>query len=130
MLCYNELRQKVKSKGGITYMTYAKSLLAVLVTGIYAVVAALTDNTISTVEWISVGIALSGAAAVFTAPNVPHAKFTKSVLAVITAVLTFFVTAVVDGVSTSEWLQVLIIAAGAIGVYAVPNKTVDNVEVA
>ncbi len=111
-------------------MTYAKSLLAVLVTGIYAVVAALTDNTISTVEWISVGIALSGAAAVFTAPNVPHAKFTKSVLAVITAVLTFFVTAVVDGVSTSEWLQVLIIAAGAIGVYAVPNKTVDNVEVA
>lgn len=107
-------------------MAYAKSLLAVLVTGIYAVVAALTDNTITTVEWISVGIALAGAAAVFTAPNVPGAKFTKGVLAVITAVLTFFATAVADGVSTSEWLQVLIIAAGALGVVAVPNKKTDG----
>lgn len=103
-------------------MAYAKSLLAVLVTGVYAIVAALTDNSISTVEWINVGIALAGAAAVFTAPNVPGAKATKAVLAVITAVLAFFVTAVVDGVSTSEWLQVLIIAAGALGVYAVPNR--------
>jgi hypothetical protein len=111
-----------KSKGGITYMAYAKSLLAVLVAGIYAIVAALTDNTITNVEWINVGIAVAGAAAVFTAPNVPGAKTTKFVLAVITAVLTFFTTAVADGVTTSEWLQVLIIAAGALGVYAVPNK--------
>jgi len=103
-------------------MAYAKSLLAVLVTAITAIVAALTDNVITNVEWINVGIAAAGAAAVFAAPNVPGARYTKAVLAVITAVLTFFVTAVTDGISAAEWMQVLVIAAGAIGVYAVPNK--------
>lgn len=108
-------------------MAYAKFLLAVLVTAISATVAALTDGTVSTVEWINVGIATAGAAAVFTAPNVPGSKYTKAVLAVITAILTFFVTAVTDGVSTAEWLQVLVIAAGAVGVYAVPNKPTTTI---
>jgi hypothetical protein len=111
-----------KCKGGITYMAYAKSLLAVLVTAITAIVAAMTDNVITDVEWINVGLAAAGAAAVFAAPNVPGARYTKGILAVITAVLTFFVGAVTDGVSTAEWLQVLVIAAGAVGVIAVPNK--------
>jgi phosphate/sulfate permease len=111
-----------ESKGGITYMAYAKSLLAVLVTVISAVVAAMTDNAVSTTEWINVAIAGVGAAAVFAAPNVPGSRYTKAVLAVLTAVLTFIVTVVTDGITTAEWLQVLVIAAGAIGVYAVPNK--------
>jgi hypothetical protein len=103
-------------------MAYAKSLLAVIVTAITAIVAAMTDNVITDVEWINVGLAAAGAAAVFAAPNVPGAKYTKGILAVIVAVLTFFVGAVTDGISTAEWLQVLVIAAGAIGVIAVPNK--------
>jgi hypothetical protein len=103
-------------------MAYAKSLLAVLVTAITAIVAALTDNTITTVEWINVALAAGAAAAVFTAPNVPGARYTKGILAVIMAVLTFFVSAVTDGISTAEWLQSLIVAAGALGVIAVPNK--------
>jgi hypothetical protein len=116
-------------EGGITYMAYAKSLLAVLVTAISAIVAAMTDGVVSNVEWINVGIAGAGAAAVFAAPNVPGSRYTKAVLAVITAVLTFFVTAVTDGVSSAEWLQVLVIAAGAIGVFAVPNKPTTTIGV-
>jgi len=108
-------------------MAYAKSLLAVLVTAISAVVAAMTDGVISNVEWINVGIAAAGAAAVFAAPNVPGAKYTKGVLAIIMAVLTFFVSAVTDGVSSAEWLQALVIAAGAVGVIAVPNKPTTTI---
>lgn len=108
-------------------MAYAKSLLAVLVTVISAVVAALTDGAVSNVEWINVAIAGAGAAAVFSAPNIPGSRYTKAVLAVITAVLTFLVTVITDGVSTAEWLQVLVIAAGAIGVYAVPNKSTTTI---
>ena len=107
-------------------MKYAKALAAVVVTVLYAVIAALTDGTISTVEWINVGIAAAGAATVFTAPNIPGAKYTKAVLAVTTAVLTFFVTAVADGVTTSEWLESLVIAAGALGIFAVPNSGAKN----
>ncbi|AXH68765.1 hypothetical protein SEA_COMRADE_50 [Streptomyces phage Comrade] len=108
-------------------MAYAKSLLAVLVTVITAVVAAMTDSVVSNVEWINVAIAGAGAAAVFAAPNVPGSRYTKAVLAIITAVLTFLVTVITDGVSTAEWLQVLVIAAGAVGVYAVPNKPTTTI---
>lgn len=104
-------------------MAYAKALMAVLVTVVSAIVAAMTDGAVTNVEWINVGIAAAGAAAVFSAPNVPGAVFTKAVLAIITAVLTFFVSAVTDGISTAEWLQALVVAAGAVGVYAVPNET-------
>lgn len=108
-------------------MAYAKSLLAVLVTVVSAVVAAMTDGAISNVEWINVAIAGAGAAAVFAAPNVPGARYTKSVLAVLTAVLTFLASVVTDGVSSAEWLQVLVVAAGALGVYAVPNKPTTTI---
>jgi len=103
-------------------MTYAKSLLAVVVTVIAGIVAAMTDNVVTNVEWINIGIAAAGALAVFAAPNVPGARYTKAILAVITAVLVFFASAVTDGISTSELLQALVVAAGAIGVYAVPNR--------
>lgn len=96
--------------------------MAVIATAISAIVAAMTDNDISSVEWVNVGIAAVTAAAVFAAPNVPGAKTTKAILAVLMAVLSFFVTAISDGVTMSEWLQVIVIASGALGVYAVPNR--------
>jgi chromate transport protein ChrA len=102
---------------------YAKMFAAVVATVLSALVAVMSDGSISNVEWINVGIAAVTAAAVFAAPNVPFANYTKSVLAVLMAVLTFFTTAISNGVTTSEWLQVAVIALGALGVYAVPNKT-------
>lgn len=103
-------------------MTYAKSALAVLVTVVSAIVAAMTDNHVDVGEWINVAIAGVGAAAVFTAPNVPGSMYTKSVLAVLTAVLTALVSFITDGLSTAELLQLAVIGLGALGVYAVPNK--------
>jgi hypothetical protein len=100
---------------------YAKAVVAVLVAVAVAIVAALADNSVNTVEWVNVAIAGVTAAAVFAAPNVPHAKLTKTVLAVLGAVLAFVATAVVDGMTTAELIQCLVIAAGALGVYAVPN---------
>lgn len=108
-------------------MAYAKSLFAVLATVLTAIVAAMTDSVISDVEWINVGIAAVAAAGVFAAPNVPGARYTKSILAVLAAVLTFFVTAVTDGISSAEWLQVAVIALGAVGIYAVPNKPANTI---
>lgn len=100
---------------------YSKLFAAVVAAGLSALVGYLTDGVITNIEWINVGIAVATAAAVFTAPNVPGAAYTKSILAVILAVLTFFVTAVTDSITTAEWLQVGVIVLGALGVYAVPN---------
>lgn len=105
---------------------YAKFFAAVVATVLSGVVAALYgDNTISPAEWVNIAIAAVGACAVFAAPNVPGARYTKSVLAVLAAVLTALASFIVGGVTTTEWIQIAIAALGALGVYAVPN-TVDT----
>lgn len=105
-------------------MNYAKALAAVLATVLSAVVAATVgDEVVTTVEWVNVAIAGIGAAAVFAAPNVPGAAYTKAVLAVLTAVLTLLASFLLVGdLGTSEWLQLGVAALGALGVYAVPNS--------
>lgn len=104
-------------------MTYAKALAAVLAAVLSAVAAAFTgDNYISPVEWINVAILGVSAASVFSAPNVPGARYTKAVLAVLAAVLTLAVNLIADGITVSEWLQLGVAAVGALSVYVVPNS--------
>lgn len=103
--------------------TYAKSVLAVIAAGISAAIVALTgDAVFDDVEYINVAIAVVTAAAVFTGPNVRGANVTKSVLAVLGAVLTLAVNLIADGITVSEWLQLGMAALGALGVYFVPNR--------
>lgn len=103
---------------------YSKSFAAIVATVLSAIVASLVgDGVVSPVEWVNVAIGAAGAAAVFTAPNVPGAIYTKSILAVITAVLTLGADLLLlpGGLGTSEYLQLALVALGALGVYAVPN---------
>jgi peptidoglycan/LPS O-acetylase OafA/YrhL len=103
-------------------MRYAKFLLAIVATVVSGIVAAMTDGQVTPGEWINVAIAGVGAAAVWAAPNVPGARYTKAILAVLTAVLTFLASAITDGLNSAELLQIVVIALGAVGVYAVPNS--------
>lgn len=102
-------------------MKYTKSIVAVLAAILVALVAATTDNTVTTTEWINVAIAATTAAAVFTAPNVPGARYTKVVLAALGAVLVGLTSVITDGITTNEVLQLLVAAIGATGVYQFKN---------
>ena len=102
---------------------YAKFVAIVVATILSAVSAALLgDNIISPQEWVNVAILGVGAAGVFAAPNVPGAAYTKSVLAVLAAVLTVLASVIIGGVGTAEIIQMALAGLGALGVYAVPNK--------
>lgn len=104
---------------------YSKFVAIVIATVLSALTAALVgDNVISPQEWVNVAILGVGAAGVFAAPNVPGAAYTKSILAVLAAVLTVLASVIVGGVGTAELIQMILAGLGAIGVYAVPNK--DN----
>jgi hypothetical protein len=109
-------------------MQYAKALMAVVATVVSAVVAALTgDSFIGNVEWINIAIAGVAALAVFAAPNVPGARITKFVIAFLMAVLTLAVNLIADGITLSEWLQLLVVGLGSVGVYAIPNsRTIES----
>lgn len=102
---------------------YAKFAAAVIATVLSGIVAALYgDNAISNPEWVNIAIAAVGALAVFAAPNVPGAAYTKSILAVLAAGLAVAASAIIGGITTTEWIQIALAALGALGVYAVPNK--------
>lgn len=108
-------------------MNYGKSFAAVAAALISAAVAAMAgDQVIDAVEWVNVAIAGVTSAAVFAAPNVPGAKYTKSVLAVLGAVLVLLTSFITDGISATEWLQLLLAALGALGVYAAPYTFVPS----
>lgn len=101
---------------------YWKAVAEVLAAVAAAVVAAQTgDGVISNQEWVNVAILGVGAAAVFAAPNVPGAKYTKAVIAVLTAVLTLLASHITGGLTQTEILQLVVAGLGALGVYAVPN---------
>ena len=107
-------------------MKYAKFLTAIAIAVVSSVSVALTgDGKIDHVEWINIAIAAVGAVSVYAAPNVPGAMYTKSILAALTAGLTVAASLITDGISPSEWGQIIIAGVGALGIYAVPNSTKD-----
>ena len=110
-------------------MKYAKFAMAVVATILTGIVGAYTDGKVTNVEWINVAIVGVGACGVFAAPNVPGSMYTKSIIAVLSAVLAALASFITDGISQSELMQLGVIALGALGIYAVPNKT-DEVRAA
>lgn len=110
------------------YAEYAKFVAAIAAAALSAFVAAATDGTVSSPEWVNVAIAAVGAAGVLAAPNVPGARYTKAVLAVLTAGLTVLVSAIIGGITLTEWLQIGAAAAGAVGVFRIPNEPASSAE--
>jgi hypothetical protein len=104
-------------------MTYAKTVAQIIATGIAAVLVALTgDGQFSDVELINTAIAVVGAIGVLYVPNAPHGAVAKMVVSALMAALTLAVNLIADGVTISEWLQLVMAALAALGVYAVPNS--------
>lgn len=100
---------------------YTKTIMAFLATVLGFVGAAATGGIMPT-EWVNIAIQTTGAAAVFYAPNVPHANYTKAVLAVLTAGLVTLQTVIVGGVDSGEVYQIVASIFGAIAVYGLANK--------
>lgn len=100
-------------------MNYLKGAAAVAAAVLAAVAAALTgDNSVDVTEWVNVIVMALGAAAVLVAPNVPGARYTKVVHAVLTAVAVAALSMVSDGLSATDWVQLGLAALGAVGVYS------------
>lgn len=103
------------------WRAYTKTIVQVIVTILVALSAVWTDG-VTPNEWVNVAIVGAGALSVFTAPNVPGAENTKAILAAVTAGLVALSSAIVGGVTFPEIVQIIVAAAGAVGVYAFANK--------
>ncbi len=107
---------------------YLKSILHLLVTVAAAVVAAAADDRIDSIEWVNVLILALGTISVLGAGNLPSGvwHYMKLIVAAATAAAVVAHTLLSAGLDLglSEWLQMGIAAAGALGVYAVKGPEV------
>lgn len=113
-------------EGNTSVTKYSKMAAQVVATVLAALVPYLTGDGLTATAWVNVAIIAAGAAAVFTAPNVPGASYTKVILAAVTAALTVLSSAIAGGVTSAEWLQITLAVLGALGVGVVPNVDRDT----
>jgi hypothetical protein len=103
---------------------YGKAIIAVIVAGIVVAYQALSgDNHIEAPEWVSIAIAAATAVGVYVIPLAPSARWTKSALAAVLAVLQILTTAILGGLGADELLLMVITAAGALGIYIAPTTS-------
>lgn len=116
-----------------------KSWLAAVAAVASLLIAFLSDNTITLHEWILLGGSFAVAVNMYVIPNL-DASISKYAKAIDTVVITLFATLIVvlpGGVSTSEWIQIGVAVAAALGIPilpapqfpAVPSKIEPNPQV-
>jgi hypothetical protein len=107
-------------------MTAAKFLIALVFAGLTALASAISDDVITNVEWIVIGVGVATAASVWIAANVPTLTWAKTAVAAVLAGLDFLVIAIDGGLSTAELVNLSVVVLGVIAVWAVPNAAVSR----
>jgi len=110
----------------IPVRTYAKFAAQVVAAVLTALVPALMDDSVDTTEWINAVIVALGAVAVLGAGNLPAGvwSYTKTIVSAATAGAVFLQSAISDGMSSAEWMQLALAVLGALGVFAAPGPKV------
>jgi hypothetical protein len=103
------------------WRAYTKFIVQALITVLVALAAVWTGG-VTNVELVNVAIVGIGALGVFAAPNVPGAAYTKAILSALTAGLVVLASVITNGIVFPELVQILVAAAGAVGVFAFKNQ--------
>jgi hypothetical protein len=103
------------------WRAYTKFIVQAVIAVLVALAAVWTDGVTAN-EWVNVSIVGVGALSVFTAPNVPGAENTKTILSALAAGLVVLNSVITNGITFPETVQIIVAAAGAVGVYAFANK--------
>jgi hypothetical protein len=103
---------------------YAKAIVAIVAAVVGVLVAALSDDVVTTYELVGIAIALVTAIGVYGVPNLPTGagRYGKLFVAIVGTALQALAPLILEGqVTTAGWLMVLLAALGAVGVGIVPN---------
>lgn len=102
---------------------YAKAIVGLLTAVIGVVVTALADNILDTSELVNIAIFILTSIGVWLVPNLPAkvGNILKLLIALLGAGLQALASALSDGITTQEWLLILLAVLGAVGVGIIPN---------
>jgi hypothetical protein len=104
-------------------MTVAKAVVQLVMTVLAAIVPALTAGPLEAAGWINVVVLAAGVFMVYNAANIPGWAYAKLVASAVSAVAVVLTSALSDGISSAEYIQMILAAAAALGVGAIPNAT-------
>lgn len=104
---------------------YAKAIIYIALAAVAFLVTALTDNILSLEELLNLVVIVIGAIVVYLVPNLDAGPgaYAKTGAAFLTAGIVALISFLTDGVTVTEWLQVLVTAFAGVGVFIVPNET-------
>lgn len=105
---------------------YGKALAAVLAAALMVLSSAVTDGHVDPGEWVSIAIAGTTAVSVWLVPTLPSAAGAKTAVAAVLAVLQVAAATIVDGLSTADWVNLVIAALGVLGVLGAPARSVGD----
>ena len=105
---------------------YGKAFAAVLAAAAMVLASAVTDNRVDAGEAVSIAIAATTAVSVWLVPQLPSAAGAKTAVAVVLAVLQAAAATIVDGLSTADWVNLVIAALGVLGVLGAPARSVGD----
>lgn len=93
-------------------------------------VAALSDGSVSAVEWGGLAIALGTAVTVYVVPNVTGQVgfYAKTFAAALGAAGTWIASALPGGVTGQEWAALAVAVLTGLGVFAVPGASISGME--
>ncbi|MET0492929.1 MAG: hypothetical protein ABW000_07325 [Actinoplanes sp.] len=106
------------------FRMYGKAWAAVITAAVVAAYQALSgDQHVDPTEWVSIAIAAMTVVGVVVVPLSPAAKWAKTAVGVLLAVLQLLTTVILGGLQPDEILLLLITAAGAGGIWIAPATT-------
>ncbi|URP22238.1 membrane protein [Microbacterium phage Big4] len=102
---------------------YSKAITYIAMAALTFLVTALSDNVLSVDEVLNLVVIVLGAIGVYLVPNFPEgaAKVAKTGVAFLTAAVVAALSFLTGGIEITEWIQIVLAAFAAVGVYIVPN---------
>lgn len=105
-------------------MQFSKLIAAIVGTVALAVQTALADGGLSTEDFVVIGSAALAAFGTWLVPNTPVLATAKLWVSALVLAAGVAVPLIQDGVTTTEWMTILIALLTAAGVYVMPGTPV------
>ena len=102
---------------------YSKAITYIAMAALTFLVTALSDNVLAVDEVLNLVVIVLGAIGVYLVPNFPEgaAKVAKTGVAFLTAAVVAALSFLTGGIEVTEWIQIVLAAFAAVGVYIIPN---------
>lgn len=104
---------------------HGKAIAAVAAFVLSAIVSSLTDQRVDASEGVQIAIALVTAVGVYLVTDTPRYRWQKTAVAFALAGLNVAASVITDGVTTAEWLNIVIAALGVLMIGVAPARVED-----